>query len=297
MIEIGTSTHAIAGFGSPSKPFRQAIAEIADCGFSHVLLLTSEDGPPVNRTGFASKVLVDITRSDVEAILRTVSSYGLRVSCIYPGFVLDFSREGVGATIEKLMHYRDIAWRLGCHVMIIPAGKAKKPHMPHKDKRGDIKRVAEVMDALSSDTPGEFFKVAVDIHYGGIIETVADGEHLLQCTDNRNSGLCLNIGHMTTLKEDGWIILTRFPERIHVIAWKDHLVGDNLPSPVFSCELGKGNTPFRKYVEAYREVECTALNLITFEDVPFEEKRGALKKSYQYLTDLFRESFCGHRSI
>ena len=30
MFEIGTSTHAIAGFGPPSKPFRKAVAEIAE---------------------------------------------------------------------------------------------------------------------------------------------------------------------------------------------------------------------------------------------------------------------------
>ena len=288
MFELGTSTHAIAGFGPPSKPFRKAVAEIADCGYRHLLLLASEKGPLVDKTGAASEALVDIRNSDLDAVLRMVSSHGLRVSSIYPGFGLDFSSEGIGRTIYGLRAYRDVAWRLGCHVMVHSAGGAEKPRTALDNKKAQIRRVAEVMDALASDTPGEIFKMAVDVHYGGIVETVADCEYLLACAKKKVAGLCLNMGHMTTLGEDGWRLLARFPERIHVIAWKDHLVGDFLPKPVVSCELGKGNTPFQKYVGAYRKVKCDALHLITFEDVPFDEKKAVLKRSREYLVALFQ---------
>jgi len=90
MSEIRTSTHAIAGFGSPGKPFRRAIAEIAECGYNHVMLLSSEGGPSGDETGDAPEALVDLINSDLNAILRTVSSHGLRVSCIYPGFLSGF---------------------------------------------------------------------------------------------------------------------------------------------------------------------------------------------------------------
>ncbi len=288
MFEIGTSTHAIAGFGKPSKPFRQAVAEMANCGYSHVFLLTSENGTPVDESGNAPEALVNIRESDLAATLRTVSSHGLRVSCIYPGFGLDFSPEGVEQTIDGLKAYRDIAWRLGCHVMVHSAGRTEKPHTPLEDKKEQIQRVAQAMDAVASDTPGEIFKVAIDVHYWGIVETVADCEYLLACAKRANSGICLNMGHMTTLGEEGWELLRRFPERIHVIAWKDHLVGDDLSQPVVSVELGKGGTPFQKYVEAYRKVKCKAIHVITFEDVPFDEKKDALKRSYEYLIRAFQ---------
>ena len=61
----------------------------------------------------------------------------------------------------------------------------------------------------------------------------------------------------------------------------------DLPQPVFSVELGKGETPFRNYLEVYRRVRCDALNIIAFEDVPFEEKKEALARSRQYLENLF----------
>ncbi len=286
MIDIGTSTHAIAGFGAPSKPFAQAVAEIAECGFQHFLLLGSAGGPSVDAAGQAPAALVDILGSDRRAILRLVSAHGLRVGAIYPGIPMDFSAAGATGTVRALRQFREAAWEVGCHTIVHPAGAAERPRMPHEDKQEAIARVGEVMDAIASDTPGDVLKMAVDVHYGGIIETVADCEYLLATARKRNTGLCLNTGHMTTLGEPGWTLLSRYPERVHVLAWKDHLVGDDLPQPVVSCELGQGATPFARYADALRGVECAALNLITFEHVPFEEKKPALARSRAHLAGL-----------
>lgn len=286
MFEIGTSTHAIAGFGEPSKPFRQAVAEMAECGFQHFLLLTSEAGPPVDCSGNAPAALINLRDSNLPALLRTVASHGLRVSSVYPGFGLDYSPEGMTSTIEGLKVYRDLAWELGCHVMVHSVSSFGKARVPLDEKKDAIERVAEVMDAVASDKPGAVFKMAVDIHYSGIVETVADGEYLLACAQKQNAGLCLNIGHMTTLGEEGWDLLERHPERVHVLAWKDHLLGDDLPKPVVSVELGTGKSPFHKYAEVLKRVRCQGLNYITFEDVPFEEKKDALRRSRDYLLTL-----------
>ncbi|MCC6445988.1 MAG: sugar phosphate isomerase/epimerase [Armatimonadetes bacterium] len=290
MFEIGTSTHAIAGFGQPGKPFRQSLAEMAECGFAHFMLLASEGGSPAGPMVDAQESLLDIRHSDIEAVVKAISSYGLRVSSLYPGFTLDYTPEGAAATVEKLKVYRDIAWRLGCHLMVHSAGRSLPPKTPLEEKKEHIRRVAVVMDMVASSSPGEVLKMAVDVHYGGIIETVADCEHLLSLAKKPNVGLCLNMGHMTTLGQEGWTLLLRYPERIHVIAWKDHLTGDHLPQPVVSCELGKGETPLQKYIEAYRQVECQASHLITFEDVPIAEKKDALKRSREYLVQLFQEN-------
>jgi sugar phosphate isomerase/epimerase len=286
MMEIGTSIHAIAGFGKPGKPFRRAVSEIAECGFAHVMLLGSETGPPVDSSGDAPEAIVNLRDSDHAAMLRAIASHGLRVSCLYAGAGLDYSPEGAPDTIERLKPYKEIAWRLGCHVLVNNAGRAERPRLPHERKRDAIRRVADVMNATASDIPGEALKMAVDVHYGAIIETVTDCEYLLGVAGQSNAGLCLNMGHMTTLGEAGWTLLDRFPDRIHVLAWKDHLVGDALPKPVVSVELGKGKTPFVKYAEAYRKSSCRAFHLITFEDVPLEEKKGGLARSRGYLAGL-----------
>ena len=288
MIEFGTSTHAIAGFGEPGKPFRQAVAEIADCGYQHMMLLGSEQGPAVGASGDAPQALVHIGRSDLAAIQQTIARHGLRIGCLYPGCAIDFCDAGKDATAERLLSYRNMAWRMGCHIMVHAAGSAPAPRTPLQDKESMLRNVAEVMDRVSSDAPGSVFKMAVDVHYGGIVETVADCGCLLDMTTQRNAGLCLNTGHMTTLDEPGWTLITERPDRVHVLAWKDHLTGPDLPKPVYSVELGTGRTPFERYVEALRAVECDALNLITFEDVALPEKRDALRRSREYALGLLR---------
>lgn len=283
MFEIGTANFAISGFGPPSKPFRQTVAEIADCGYSHFLIKASEDGPPVDEAGDAPAAEVNLLASDLEALLRTTSSHGLRVSSIYPGFSLDFSDPD--GTIDRLKAYRDIAWKLGCHIMIHSGGSADSPGMSVKDKKKQIKQVARVMDAISSDSPGEVFKMAVDIHYGAIIETVADCEYLLEHTKKKNSGLCLNMGHLTTSQERGWELLERYPDRIHILTWKDHDHGvqDKSQRAFLAIELGKGETPLHRYIHALRKVECKAPHLIAIEDVALDDRKDVLKRSYQLL--------------
>ena len=283
MFEIGTANFSIAGFESPSKPFRQVVAEIAQCGYSHLFLYSSEDGPAVDQGGDAPTALVNVLKSDLDALLRTVSSQGLRISFIYPGFDLDHSSKGIDGTIDRLKAYRDLAWRLGCHTMIHSAGKAQAPNLPLENKKKQIEAVAQIMDALASDTPGEIFKMAVDIHYGAIIETVSDCKYLLEQVKRKNSGLCLNIGHLTTSGERGWELLENFPERIHTIAWKEHLEENNSAKPFKAIELGKGHTPFHKYIQVLRKTECKAPHLITIEDVPLDEMMGALSRSNQLL--------------
>jgi sugar phosphate isomerase/epimerase len=287
-VEFGTSTHAIAGFGAPGKPFQQSVAEIAECGYGHFMLLTWEGGPPIDSSGHSPQSLINLLESDTTAILRVVSSHGLRISAIYPGFGLfDLTAQGVPKTIEKLKRYRDIAWSLGCSLMIHPAGTGEEPGTRFEEKIERIDALAKIMDAIASDTPGSVFRMAADVHFNSTLQMVVDCEYFLANSRIRNTGLCLNTGHLATSKEEGWRLLEKFPERVHVIAWKDHLLEENLPHPVVSVELGKGKTPFNRYIEAYRKVMCPAIQLITFEDVPMEEKKEALRRSREHMLTLY----------
>ncbi len=288
-LEFGTSMHAVAGFGAPGKPFKRVVAEAAETGFKHLMLLTYEAGPAVTAEGEAPDSFVNLLQSDIDGLMRTVSSHGLRVSSVYPGFGLfDLTPDGVSRTIERLVAYRDLAWRMGSHLMIHPAGVSENPQATLDQKKERIEALAAIMDGVASDTPGSLFKMAADIHYGSSLMTLDDCAHFLKVAKKRNSGLCLNMGHLTTSHQDGWTLVEQFPERIHVMAWKDHKLDHGGEHPVYSVELGTGDTPFRRYWEAYQRVDCDAIHLITFEDVPFEDKKNALRRSREYMDRLTR---------
>ncbi|NUQ01622.1 MAG: sugar phosphate isomerase/epimerase, partial [Armatimonadetes bacterium] len=153
-----------------------------------------------------------------------------------------------------------------------------------------LQRMAAVMSqALATAPPG--LKLAVDLHIGAVVETVADAERLFALTDDPRAGLTLNIGHLTTGEQPGWELIERHPERLHVIAWKDHLRQPpaDWPHRVWSVEVGTGDSPFGRYLEALQRTPVVAEHLITFENVPLAEKAAALRRSREYLEGLWHE--------
>ena len=74
-----------------------------------MMLLSSEDGPTLDPSGDAPSSYIDITKTDPRLIVRTLASYGLRVSCVYPGFPLVYSPENIANMIKRFREYRDIA--------------------------------------------------------------------------------------------------------------------------------------------------------------------------------------------
>jgi len=284
MVEIGAGPHSVVSFGNPAAmTFREATAQIAACDYEHLMVLGSEKGPPLDKAGDAPAAFVNLMESDPAALLKSVSGFGLRVSCVYPGCPLDYSAEGVKPTVERLLRYRETIRALGCHVMCLSVSGARRPGMPFEEKREAVARVAEVIDAVASDEPGDLFKVGIDIHYGAIVETVADCEYLLERCGNTNAGLCLNMGHLSSAKQDGWTLLEKYPGRVHIVAWKDHKVPEDGSRPWVSVRLGDGLTQLEKYVAAWKSSGCLGVHLITVEHEPPERKAAALRESLQYL--------------
>lgn len=287
-MDMGSSIHTIGGFGDSSLTFCQALEGLAKSGCHHLMLIANEDGPTDKDCSLKPGVFPNVRGSDPGAFMRMVSSYGLRISSLFPAGAVDVTPEGKSAMIENWKQYRDVAWSIGCHTLTVCAGWTDEPRTPFAKKQEKLALFAEILNAVADETPGKICKIAVDIHYRGVLETVADAEFLYSLT-RPNAGLCLNIGHMTTLGEKGWQLLEKYPERIHVMAWKDHLHGDNLPKAVFSTELGRGATPFDEYIRAYRAVESrfNGSHIVTFEDVPVEDKQPALARSLDFLTKKF----------
>ena len=97
---------------------------------------------------------------------------------------------------------------------------------------------------------------------------------------------------MTTLGETGWTLLEQDAERVHVVAWKDHRVPPppEATHPIYSVELGTGQSPFANYAVRLPEDGGGRLQLITLEHVPLEQKKGALHRSLQYMQKLWTET-------
>lgn len=162
--------------------------------------------------------------------------------------------------------------------------------MPLAEKEPLLEALAEAMTAVLAETPS-YIKIAPDIHYGAILEKVQDCMWLFQRLPDVQAGITLNIGHMTTLQEPGWRLLEEYPERVHIVGWKDHLLTPpaSHSHPVYSVELGTGDSSLAEYVRRLSPDGGPHVPLIMLEHVPLFAKKAALARSLQYMQRLWAD--------
>jgi sugar phosphate isomerase/epimerase len=287
-MNLGTSMHALSEFGNDVKPFAQALDEAAACGFGSLMLMDFAGLPTISAGSFPACSLVDLGASDPEVVTDALTQRGLRAGAIYRACVQLGSEEEAEQTAAQLSDLLTLTARYGAPVAIPNAGAAPAPGMCVDDKDILIRRLAAAMSAaLETAPPGISF--AVDVHYGGVLESVADCCRLFELAPDPRAAITLNIGHMTTCHQEGWELAREHGDRVPVVAWKDHLLQppSDYPHPVYSVELGTGDSPFERYVEALQPDDGTRLHLITFEHVPLADKPAALGRSLQYLKGLW----------
>ncbi len=303
-MNFATSVHALTEWSQPVKSFRQVLAEAAEIGFSGIMLMHLPGGPALTAaTPDPQAAMLDLAQSDLALVREAVESVGLKVACVYQGLTKVGNEEEIAATAQGLAALARMAEAFGTDIVLPNAGVAPAPRTPLEEKKGLIAAFAQAMTTALADverasrppageTPALPVKIAPDIHYGGIIETVADCRELFRVAPDSRVGITLNIGHMTTLGEQGWRLLEEEEERVHVVAWKDHRVPPppEATHPIYSVELGTGQSPFAEYARRLPADGGNRLHLITLEHVPLEEKKGALQRSLQYMQRLWEET-------
>lgn len=291
-MNFSTSVHALTEWSQPVRSFRQVLAEAAEIGFKGIMLMHLPGGPVLTSANpDPQAAMLDLAQSDLGLVRRTVEDAGLRVACVYQALMKVGDEAEMAATVGALIALARIAEALGSHILLPNAGSTAQARTPLADKRELVGRVAQVMSEALGRCP-QGIVMAPDVHYQGIIETVADCEELFRQASDPRVGVTLNIGHMTTLKQEGWRLLEQYPDRVHVVAWKDHLLQPppEATHPIYSVQLGTGDSPFAQYARRIPADGGPYLHLITLEHVPLERKKPALAASLRYMQDLWAQT-------
>lgn len=286
-MKFATSVHALTEWGQPVKSFRQVLKEAGELGFTGIMLMHIPGQEALTAENEPAAGIIDLEQSDPAAVLAAVREAGLEPACVYQGLMRVADAQEAQKSAEALAGLISLAKTLGSDVVIPNAGVMPKALMPFKEKEADLQRLAEVMStALENASPNT--RIAPDIHYNSVLETVADCRRYFELVPDLRAGIALNIGHMTTCRQEGWRLLEEYPERIHVVAWKDHLLKppNHHPHAVYSVELGTGDSPFERYAAALGALDEKCRHLITFEHVPLAEKAPALGRSLAYMQRL-----------
>lgn len=287
-MRFGTSVHALTDWSAEVKPFRAVLSESAGLGFQDIMLMHLPGQAALTADSDPQGAMIDLEASDRALVRQAVCDAGLGVACLYQGLTKVATDEECEETVRGLLRLAEMAGDLGTDILLPNAGAAPAPRMPSHEKNELICRLAAAFTRVLEATPPTL-KIAPDVHYQGIIETVADCRRLFELIPDTRAGIALNIGHMTTLGEEGWTLLRDCPERVHVVAWKDHLLTPPAghTHAVYSVELGTGDSPFERYARLIAEDGGPHAHLITFEHVPLAEKVPALGRSLEYMRRLW----------
>lgn len=278
---LGVVTHAV---GHQPMPFQRCLQQIAAAGGEHILLLTSPTGPVI-RAGqpAATAQFPNVLESDPDELRRVVADAGLRVSSLHAGRRTAVESEAAASeSLAALTPYRDWALRLGC-----PGLSLSAPRASGDAKRAELQQLAHLMDALAAGGKGQL-TVSVDVHFSSLVESVDDCRVLVEAMAEPHAGLLLNIGHLTTAGQEGWRLVEEYPQRIHAVGWKDHSLAADRPVPVYSVELGAGDTPLERYVRAFLRTKATPVHLVNVEHPPQGDEVPTLRRSISYLRQLWQ---------
>ncbi len=285
-MRVAASLHAITDFGHDVVPFEDALTTIAGLGYEAVMLLDRPGNPALTRDQRPGCTLLDYAASDPDLVRQLLDSAGLAVSAFYRGGLSVASDAAVEASVGTLTAAVHLAPTYGTSVVVMNGGAAPRG-TPTAAKDPALRRLAEVL-TRSLAAGDAATRLAVDLHCGAVVETVADCERLFELARDPRVGVTLNIGHLTTNRQEGWRLITDHPDRVHVVAWKDHRLDPPVPDAVvWSVELGTGDAPFERYVEALERQPLQAEHLISFENLPLAAKPAALRRSRDYWLGLW----------
>ena len=74
-----------------------------------------------------------------------------------------------------------------------------------------------------------------------------------------------------------------------MVGWKDHSLKPDRPKPMWSIELGTGQSPFELYVRRFKQHPEERIHLVNCENVPDEERVATLERSLKYMQKLWEE--------
>ena len=117
-MKIGTSLHAITDFGEDTKPFLEALDDIAECGFDSVMLMNVPGKPALTMDSDPPCALIDLGASDPDVVRAGVESAGLEIAALYQACMRVASAEEAEQSAATLREAVALAGRLGADVVI-----------------------------------------------------------------------------------------------------------------------------------------------------------------------------------
>lgn len=151
---------------------------------------------------------------------------------------------------------------------------------PRDGRPGGLARVIscarQVLDQISPTSP---IKLALEPHYGNILQGPEDFAAVLEAIPDPRVGVCVDTGHFHSAQVDTPALIRRFAPRIHGVHLKDHL-------GTTSVGIGRGEIDLAAVIAALREVDYPGDLTIELEVDDPQNLPRYTEEAYYYVSGL-----------
>jgi sugar phosphate isomerase/epimerase len=200
------------------RPLEEAAKAAAEIGYDGLELQARSHIPP------------ESTREDISRIKDVVRSHGLEVPVIYSNLSGGYARGTAEESRKKadlIERYAEWASEIGasmiCHS---PGGPA-----PDQAEAADYERAADWISRVAEALSRYRVRLIMEIHHGGLVETVDSSLRLMSLIPKDNVGLILDPGNMAIAGDDyGANAVKRLGHHLFHVHSKDVLFFDSKPA-------------------------------------------------------------------
>lgn len=136
--------------------------------------------------------------------------------------------------------------------------------------------VRKVLELVSKDTP---IKMALEPHFGNVLQQGSDFERIFAAIPDPRIGLCVDTGHFHSAGEDTVALIHRYAARLFSVHLKDH-------KGTVSVGVGRGEIDLQSIVTALRAVSYDRGLTVELEVEDPENLPRYTQEAYLYLSGL-----------
>lgn len=209
---------------------------------------------------------------DLPLVQQRLQAAGLRCAGLYPPGWGGKDKEDVRRRARAIARAAQLAEALGAdHIETTGATSRQEGGLANV-----VECVRQVLDLLP---PSCRVKLALENHYGNVLEQPQDFQEVLEAVPDPRVGVCVDTGHFHSAQVDTVALIHRFGPRIYAVHLKDH-IGRR------SVGIGRGEIDLPAIIAALRAVGYRGGLTVELEVEDPENLPRYTQEAYIYLCGL-----------
>lgn len=213
-----------------------------------------------------------IDNLDPSSLRKRIESAGLICSGLYPPGFGGASQEQIETHARAIAKSTRLCHELGGFHVVSTGAVSRKDH----DVSVVIKCVKRIIELLPADNN---VKIALEPHYGNVIEQMEDYDRIFDAVEHPDIGICVDTGHFHSAKVDTIGLIRKYSQKIFDVHLKDH-IGTQ------SVAIGHGEVNLNGIFNALKEIDYKSTITLELEVEDIQNAPKYVEEAYGIMMKL-----------